>query len=54
MKFLLIDDHVLIREALLGVLKDLRRDAPSWKLQIAIRRSSWSRSTPISKLFCWT
>jgi DNA-binding NarL/FixJ family response regulator len=27
MKFLLIDDHVLIREALLGVLKDLRRDA---------------------------
>jgi DNA-binding NarL/FixJ family response regulator len=27
MKFLLIDDHVLIREALRGVLKDLRRDA---------------------------
>src|SRR5215475_5745666 len=27
MKFLLIDDHVLIREALRGVLKDLRCDA---------------------------
>lgn len=27
MKFLLIDDHVLIREALRGVLKELRRDA---------------------------
>lgn len=27
MKFLVIDDHVLIREALRGVLKELRRDA---------------------------
>ena len=27
MKFLLIDDHALIREALRGVLKELRRDA---------------------------
>ena len=27
MKFLLVDDHVLIREALRGVLKELRRDA---------------------------
>ena len=27
MKFLLIDDHVLIREALRGILKELRRDA---------------------------
>jgi CheY-like chemotaxis protein len=27
MKFLLIDDHVLIREALRSVLKELRRDA---------------------------
>ena len=26
MKFLLIDDHALIREALRGVLKELRRD----------------------------
>ena len=27
MKFLVIDDHVLIRQAMQGVLKKLRRDA---------------------------
>jgi DNA-binding NarL/FixJ family response regulator len=38
MKFLLIDDHVLIREALRGVLKELRRDAAV--LEAANRRQA--------------
>ena len=46
MKILVVDDHVLIREALRGVLKDLKDDA------IIVEASDWT-STLISRSSCW-
>ena len=37
MKILVVDDHVLIREALRGVLKELKDDVPSWRHPTAVR-----------------
>ena len=38
MKILLVDDHVLIREAMRGVLKELKSDAVVMEVRIAGRR----------------
>jgi DNA-binding NarL/FixJ family response regulator len=41
MKFLVIDDHVLIRQAMNGVLKKLKRDA------VVLEASNWESATTI-------
>ena len=52
MKILVVDDHVLIREALHGVLKKLTRDPVVLEASNALRRWKPSRAIRILASFC--
>jgi hypothetical protein len=53
-EILVVDDHVLIREALRGVLKELKARRLSWRPQVAAKRCRSSQSIPTWTSFCLT
>jgi DNA-binding NarL/FixJ family response regulator len=46
MKILIVDDHVLIREALRGVLRELKREAEFFEASDARKATSWIEANP--------